>query len=1182
MLAAVAAFALAFSPTPHPQDHLGQASKTALVPSDLDLQQSEEPEDVMRMMHTMNIHHAGMNPHHSTGASVTDPYLFSHRYQHHNPETDVLTYYEYNAKRHPHVAFLAETSLADDVSLEACTSSMDANGNITVKLLLKPEELRDEHFKLGNILVLNNGRCKKPDGSSFSMRERLISHPVVHDHHSGAKQVSMVVEPTGLHECFEHSTLEFFRGEPHVFRTARNRREQSLADKNMEHISHAHSLSFASTDTVIGDAKAAAKAERSAKARARLIRKREQESTSPPMNHTVTAHLFENGYSSAKAHSVNLYGHKCDTDIMPKNGPLDPDYFNAHTWLRPPPAPPSIKGGLVGTESCPHPHHIGEYIKEDNLESAIALVWDTADCYGVTFDFTTGKYSGRKWNGGDVNSDNDDDLKSWILPKDVVQYNTPDVGGWGGLYTCPSGKSYNIGDNNNYCGSLAGSGGISGKCVQSGDSARTGVSVKCAPKQPGAPTFAAQPNPQTPNGNVGSQDCCGSIDAICGEDGRPTEDDYGYKTIDHNQRKFVAYWSGTASACAGNWPDCTDVGADAVCTGKKSLRGYGDGCWGSGKEKVLCVPEVPNKAPQENQGTFGCKMNSGGETPDTLVPGGKYRLVVKSPGRAEDGSDDAMENYFRVFLFEADNWNSADDVCNGGGPDKSLPTVEWGTYPIPMGVQDGKEIHLTITIPENIFDDDCSSDGALGFFPEYYIRLKHVHKTSWELGRWPPSSDFRLVKPQNHELSLSTKCPSSRRNNRRNAQREGKCLGAGQPLKWEKTWKPASGATVKLKASVESEVEVKASTHVLVRTTQLFPYEEVWGYSTPTLEGEIEFEASMVGKYHKKMDEKLLFETKCAPPTCYGGKLAGMEIMVGMSVDVKAYFAFNFSASLEIEYERKTSTSGIIEGHAVRHGGINFEKTKQLTGFRPESAKEDSQDEVEKTLALNVDALANATLAIGMKVGLVADAGYLGEAEATVNAKVNVAAQLNLTARAGIVDNQANVIDALPASSDCKSIDTCGIGGNDCETEMLSDDWGVSCCKEGGGLPKCLNQPACTKDHKAQLDIEIPLNVMLSIKILAKSKFLKKFSTGPAKKYIDKNGKFEKEWWFTTHGIKEEKVPIFALNFHILTICLFPVSAEAKAALLMSTMSRTMAADSQSTPLLSDKPHQEDEATDNA
>lgn len=53
------------------------------------------------------------------------------------------------------------------------------------------------------------------------------------------------------------------------------------------------------------------------------------------------------------------------------------------------------------------------------------------------------------------------------------------TGAWGGWCTCPDGESYNVGDNNDGCGSLACVGGTAGECAHVVDPLRAGMRVTC-------------------------------------------------------------------------------------------------------------------------------------------------------------------------------------------------------------------------------------------------------------------------------------------------------------------------------------------------------------------------------------------------------------------------------------------------------------------------------------------------------------------------------------------------------------------------------------------------------------------------------------------------------------------------------------------------------------------------------
>ena len=76
--------------------------------------------------------------------------------------------------------------------------------------------------------------------------------------------------------------------------------------------------------------------------------------------------------------------------------------------------------------------------------------------------------------------------------------NAPGVGGWGGSCTCPDGQVYQVGDENNYCASLACEGGVSGTCNRSnGEWSRR--RVVCAPASAPAPAPAPAPATATAN-----------------------------------------------------------------------------------------------------------------------------------------------------------------------------------------------------------------------------------------------------------------------------------------------------------------------------------------------------------------------------------------------------------------------------------------------------------------------------------------------------------------------------------------------------------------------------------------------------------------------------------------------------------------------------------------------------------
>ena len=66
-----------------------------------------------------------------------------------------------------------------------------------------------------------------------------------------------------------------------------------------------------------------------------------------------------------------------------------------------------------------------------------------------------------------------------ILTGNVVEENVPGVGGWGGTCRCPDGNGYEVGDNGDFCISLACINGQMVNCNQN-DGAWSRQKVTCA------------------------------------------------------------------------------------------------------------------------------------------------------------------------------------------------------------------------------------------------------------------------------------------------------------------------------------------------------------------------------------------------------------------------------------------------------------------------------------------------------------------------------------------------------------------------------------------------------------------------------------------------------------------------------------------------------------------------------
>jgi len=109
--------------------------------------------------------------------------------------------------------------------------------------------------------------------------------------------------------------------------------------------------------------------------------------------------------------------------------------------------------------------------EEDSIEDCQALCESTEGCVAFMYGGLTTVHSSKKCELSSTATPNN----SWgsnfrfcqRIPThadNVVEEKARGVGGWGGSCTCPDGSVYQVGDNYDYCDSLACNGGISGAC----------------------------------------------------------------------------------------------------------------------------------------------------------------------------------------------------------------------------------------------------------------------------------------------------------------------------------------------------------------------------------------------------------------------------------------------------------------------------------------------------------------------------------------------------------------------------------------------------------------------------------------------------------------------------------------------------------------------------------------------
>ena len=226
-----------------------------------------------------DMHADGLRPHHNKGGAEGDPLLFRHRYQHQDAATGELTYYEYEARRHAHVVrqrlqktrvrappynmrhaadppfsihVRAPQVMLSDIGVSSCASGMlDANHSMFTLVL--PRE-NSTVIKSGDIIAGGELVCNRAASSSQrEVREKVLHTSAEQASVSGDVQVSLLTTRAAVHECFEYSQLELFRGQAHQLHTSRAARLASAAANGHPPVKD----TSASTDQILNEAAAA-------------------------------------------------------------------------------------------------------------------------------------------------------------------------------------------------------------------------------------------------------------------------------------------------------------------------------------------------------------------------------------------------------------------------------------------------------------------------------------------------------------------------------------------------------------------------------------------------------------------------------------------------------------------------------------------------------------------------------------------------------------------------------------------------------------------------------------------------------------------------------------------------------------------------------------------------------------
>ena len=103
---------------------------------------------------------------------------------------------------------------------------------------------------------------------------------------------------------------------------------------------------------------------------------------------------------------------------------------------------------------------------------------------------------------------------------------------------------------------------------------------------------------------------------------------------------------------------------------------------------------------------------------------------------------------------------------------------------------------------------------------------------------------------------------------------------------------------------VKCEIKSGQGFHLLIKTGTYNPFDEVWLWSSPEIE--LDLQIAIIIKYSSvKNTEKFLLDKVCTTPICLGVKVAGYNMKVGAMLDLSLYFDFSFSAELSYTFTKK-------------------------------------------------------------------------------------------------------------------------------------------------------------------------------------------------------------------------------------------------------------------------------------
>jgi hypothetical protein len=474
-----------------------------------------------------------------------------------------------------------------------------------------------------------------------------------------------------------------------------------------------------------------------------------------------------------------------------------------------------------------------------------------------------------------------------------------------------------------------------------------------------------------------------------------------------------------------------------------------------------------------------------------MVPGGKYEFGFYKWTTYQASA--------KLYLYEIDSVSS-NDLCG------QLKTIGSDGQPTLSAFDEGagnQYNYVTFVMPtwDELVANDCLDDGYGGGYPEFTVVMETADNTCSNCVA-NGCDEFDTYNAGLGEFRLVSETD--------------KTFDEKKDLSFDKSDETEiGGVTVSYQvACTDCYVGLAGDAHVVVRTSNYFPFEEAWSQGTITFNGKVDFLAKLQATWETEKEWDVLSK-QCIYPMCVDATLAGVGVKIGLRVGVAAALKVSFDATIELTFKREMEQIGEVGVHAVRTSGLSYD-FYQYNHFDEPRDKEGSEPK-DPGLAVTVDAMAMVVLNPVVDVGLWAQVGDWLGGHAAITLTTAIAGQVDLRVRWGAGSDKDHVIDALPEGGSCSAV----------SYDKEDASWGASCCASEG-LPYCYNKGVCEEKHHTQIDLHFEVHAMANFELHAAADW---------GDWADSSEFTYTRYLTSDYSLSEDEQQFFQMHYHVASAC---------------------------------------------